>query len=104
MPELVELLENAQVCTHPSIIGELALGSMKGRTEVLELMAGLPTVTQAHHDEVLRLIETHRLRGTGVSLVDVQLLATVLLAPDTVLWTRDKPLRTAATAAGVSWA
>lgn len=98
------MLEHARVCTHPLIIGELALGSMKGRTEVLDLMARLPTVTEAHHAEVLWLIKTHRLHGTGVSLVDVQLLAAVLITPDTVLWTRDKRLRAAATAVGVSWA
>ncbi len=104
VPELLDLLEHAQVCTHPLVIGELALGSIKDRAEVLDLMAGLPTVTEADHAEVLRLIETHRLPGTGVSLLDVQLLAAVLLSPDTVLWTHDKRLRTAATAAGAWWA
>ncbi|MGI8415837.1 MAG: hypothetical protein ACR2P2_06430 [Nakamurella sp.] len=42
--------------------------------------------------------------GVGLEGSPVQLLAAVLLTPDIVLWTRDKRLRTAATAAAVSWA
>ena len=40
---LSALLNDAQVCTHPLIIGELALGSLRDRQTILELLSDLPS-------------------------------------------------------------
>ena len=95
-PTLVALLEEGQACSHPMIIGELALGTLRDRTVVLALLADLPAVSTATHAEVLQLVETHALHGTGLSLVDAHLLAGVRLSAPSRLWTRDQRLRSAA--------
>jgi predicted nucleic acid-binding protein len=93
---LVALLDDAEVCIHPMIIGELALASLQDRSVILSLLADLPGVPIATHAEVLQLIESHALYGTGLSLVDAHLLAALRLSGTTRLWTRDRRLESAA--------
>lgn len=95
-PRLVRALEDAQVAQHPLVVGELALGTLRARDEVLALVSALPAVPQASHEEMLHLVETHRLHGRGLGVVDAHLLASLRLAHDVGIWTRDKRLRAAA--------
>lgn len=88
------LLEESVAC-HPFIIGEMALGHLQHRGEILALLHALPQAQVAEHEEVLRFIEDRRLMGSGLGLVDVHLLASALLT-EMFLWTEDKPLRAAA--------
>jgi predicted nucleic acid-binding protein len=90
--DLMRLLEQGEVATHPMIIGELALGSLGDRNAILGLLAGLRSVTVATHDEVLAFLENRRLYGRGLSLIDAHLLASALLTSSCALWTRDKRL------------
>jgi predicted nucleic acid-binding protein len=89
------LLQDGKVVTHPFIIGELACGNLKKREEILSLLKALPAAATALHEEVLQLIENHRLMGLGLGYVDVHLLAAALLTA-VPLWTHDKPLKEAA--------
>jgi predicted nucleic acid-binding protein len=98
---LSALLNEALVCTHPMIIGELALGSLRDRQTILRLLSDLPSTPLAAHAEVLRFIEAHVLYGIGLSLVDAHLLAAVRLSSPDRLWTRDRRLRMAAERLGV---
>ncbi|MGN6203457.1 type II toxin-antitoxin system VapC family toxin [Humibacter sp.] len=100
---LVPLLEANLVVGHPLVIGELALGSIRERATVLELLARLPQAPEASNDEVLTLIENRHLFGKGLSIVDLHLLASVLVAGDVRLFTRDRRLSGAADDAGVRW-
>ncbi len=93
---LVGLLQRAEVLCHPWVIGELALGQLSKREEILGLLAGLPQATLATENEVLAVIDLHKLHGRGIGYVDVQLLASTLLTPEARLWTRDKRLAAAA--------
>ena len=102
-PTLVELLEAVAVGTHPLVIGELAVGSLRNRAELLALLDELPRAPVADENEVLALINAHQLHGHGLGIVDVHLLASTLLAPGTSLWTRDARLRAAASSLGVLW-
>ncbi len=77
------------------------LGKLRLRGQVIALLSGLSGATAATHAEVLQLIDSQKLSGKGLSLVDAHVLAATLLTPDTVLWTRGKGLRTAAAATGV---
>ena len=54
---LSTLLNEAQVCIHPMIIGELALGSLRDRRTVLGLLSDLPGAPVATHTEVLSFVE-----------------------------------------------
>jgi predicted nucleic acid-binding protein len=85
------------------VVGELAMGNLKNRTVLLAAMRGLPIAPVATHDEVSQLIEIRVLYGRGLSLIDAHLLASVLLAPGTLLWTRDRRLRDMAEQFGVEY-
>lgn len=89
---LVELLERNGVATHPHVIGELALGTIRDRDVVLGLLDHLPALTMARESDVRRLVADTPLWGIGLSLVDAHLLATSLITPDCRLWTRDRRL------------
>ncbi len=99
--DLSSLLELGQVVIHPWVTGELALGTLAGRDEVLHLLDIQPQAVVADDDEIRHLIEVHALNGTGIGYVDAQLLAATLLTPDTRLWTRDKRLAQVATRLGI---
>jgi len=90
--ELTHLLQNARVMMHPFIIGELACGNFKNRSEVLSLLSALPMAMSADQHEVLELIEAKRLMGQGVGWMDCHLLASALLS-GVPLWTVDRKFR-----------
>jgi hypothetical protein len=97
---LVGLLERSLVLGHPWVSGELRLGRIRQRAEVLGGLAGMPQATVATPDEVARLIERHQLVGLGIGYVDAQLLAATKLTPDARLWSRDKRLVSSAERVG----
>lgn len=92
---LAQLLNDGMVLCHPFVIGELACGRLRNRQEILGLLAALPQVPVADHEEVLRLIDRHSLFGRRLGWVDVHLLGSTLLAA-AALWTLDKSLNQAA--------
>ena len=89
---LRSLLEQGEVLVHPWVTGELALGTLADRDEVLNLLGNQPQALLATDDEILHLIASHALNGTGIGYVDAQLLAATLLTPQARLWTKDKGL------------
>ncbi len=91
---LVRLLNDNAVLAHPWVTGELALGDLRHRDEVISLLRGLPQAVVADEDEVLRLVDREGLYGAGIGYVDAQLLAATRLTPDARLWTRDRRLAT----------
>jgi predicted nucleic acid-binding protein len=99
--ELREHLNKGQIVIHPSIIAELALGSLQERTKTLALLDLLPLVRVAQLSEVRRMIEARRLYSLGIGLIDAHLIASVFINSSTLLWTRDKRLRKAAESLGI---
>jgi predicted nucleic acid-binding protein len=91
--ELRELLEQGQIVIHPFVIAELALGSLRERAKALALLDLLPQMQVAQVNEVRLAIEARRLYNLGIGLIEVHLIASVLINPSTLLWTRDKRLR-----------
>ena len=91
---LKDLLEEEEVLCHPFVIGELACGYIKNRREILALLHTLPAAEAAEDEEILQFIESNRLMGAGIGLVDVHLLAAAVLSR-TRLWTTDRSLRRA---------
>lgn len=92
---LETLVGRGQIICHPIVIGELACGQFPHRKLVLQSMRNLPQTMQAEHDEVLTLIEHHKLMGIGIGYADAHLLASCLLGEDQ-LWTIDQRLHEAA--------
>lgn len=91
-PALVRLLERGGVLSHPFIIGELALGGLVHRREILAHLSELPKAVVADDDEVLRFIEIEALAGSGIGYIDAHLLATTRLTAGARLWTHDRRL------------
>lgn len=101
-PQLVALLTRNEVLTHPYVVGEIALGSVAKRADVLRYLGNLSSVITATHDETMVFIERQKLANTGLGYVDAGLLASVALTPGAMLWSRDKNLRAAAARVGVA--
>ena len=85
---------------HPFVLGEIALGAVTPRAEVLRRLVKLHAPRVAQHREVMALIERTPLWGRGIGWVDTHLLASALI--DRLrLWTLDQPLARIADELGV---
>jgi predicted nucleic acid-binding protein len=99
---LATRLNAGQMWTHPFIIGEIALGSLRRRDQVLTLLRNLPSAVQAGDDEVQVFIEQAPLYGFGIGYVDAHLLAAMRLTPGLRLWTQDRRLHEIALRLGMA--
>jgi predicted nucleic acid-binding protein len=99
--EMAHHLSEGRIVIHPFVIAELALGSLRDRGKTLALLDLLPQVRTAQLSEVRLTIEARRLFNLGIGLIDANLIASALLNPPALLWTRDKRLRAAAEALGI---
>jgi predicted nucleic acid-binding protein len=97
---LVSLLEKEEALTHPFVIGELALGRLKNRSQFLHDLQLLPRMYPALNPEVLDWVERHRLYGKGISWVDAHLLFSCS-SDQCEFWTRDKALLAVSRSLGV---
>ena len=101
-PRLARLLDQDRVVVHPFVLGEIALGAVTPRAEVLRHLGTLDRPRVAEHGEVLALVERVPLWGRGIGWVDAHLLASALL--DRLhLWTLDRHLGLVARQLGVAW-
>jgi predicted nucleic acid-binding protein len=89
--KLKMLLNESRVMCHQYIIGEIACGNTKNRTEIITLLQRLPLVTHAKHEEVMRFIEINQLKGRGLGYIDIHLATSAKLSGIPV-WTFDKKL------------
>jgi len=97
-------LATDQVLCHPLIVLELACGTPPSpRERTLGDLKKLQQSVIATTEETLDLIEREPFQDLGCGAVDMSLLASVLLTPDTLLWTVDKNLDALATRLGVAF-
>ena len=101
-PALTSLLQNGEVLAHPWVTGELALGHLAQRSEILGLLHNLPQATAATDVEVLTMVDNHQLFGRGIGYIDAHLLAATMLTTGARLWTRDKRLAAVAAQHGLA--
>jgi len=90
---LAHLLERGSVLGHPWVVGELALGHLSQRQEILGLLNSLPQAAVATPAEILTFIEHHELHGLGIGYVDAQLLAATQLTGHRLVDQRQAPRR-----------
>jgi len=91
--DLVSLLMQDLVLSHPLIVTELACGTPPApRSRTLADIATLPQARQATLDEVRGFIEREKLYGLGYGVVDLALLGSTLLTPGSRLWSLDRRL------------
>ena len=101
---LREQLRANNVLTHPVVVGELACGNLPDRTTFLRNMDAIPEIREGTHQEVRDLIESARLMGRGIGLMDAHLLYSVLHQEGALLWTRDQRLNRIARELSVAYA
>jgi predicted nucleic acid-binding protein len=103
-PVLQSLLAADQVLCHPLIVLEIACGTPPmPRERTLGDIKKLQQAVVATTDEILALIGKEQLHDSGCGAIDMALLASALLTPDTLLWTKDKNLDTLATRFNVAF-
>lgn len=86
------LLEGGEIACHPWIRGELMLGSLgQHRFMVLSALIRLPQCQTHSIDDLADFVEREKLFGSGLSLIDIQLLYCCLVE-NHFLWTHDKRL------------
>jgi predicted nucleic acid-binding protein len=99
---LDDLLNRDEVSGHDFVYGELLIGDVDGRKQLLahyEQMHQAPVVPQA---DVVAFVRNRRLHGRGIGWIDAQLLASSLVGR-LKLWTTDPGLVTLAKELGVSY-
>lgn len=100
---LANLLNQDLVLTHPMVIGEIACGTPPApRAQTLDDLGRLAMAQHAGLRETMQFIERESLYGMGCGLVDMVLLASTLMTPETRLWTLDKRLANLAERFGVA--
>jgi hypothetical protein len=77
------------IATHPFVVAELALGSLRDRARAL----ALPSARVAQIGEVRAMIERRLLCSQGIGFTGAHLVASCRLDRSTQLWTKDKRLR-----------
>jgi hypothetical protein len=100
--KLEKLLNDGDVICHPFIVGELACGNLKNRSEILYHLQALPMAIKVEDEEVMKFIEYHRLMGKGLGYIDVHLLASALLT-EVQIWTFDKILHKVSIELGIGF-
>ncbi len=99
---LETLLNDGHVVCHPFIIGELACGNLKNRSEILSLLQAFAMATQVDYEEVVQFIDNYRLMGKGLGYIDMHLLASAILT-HIPLWTLDKRLKDVSSTLGIKY-
>jgi predicted nucleic acid-binding protein len=102
-PQLTAALNTRQILAHPFVIGEIALGSLRNRQDVLRMLRKLPEAVLAKNHEVDTLIERVPLFSLGIGYVDAHLLTSVRLTAGSSLWTRDRRLHDIAMQMSIAW-
>jgi predicted nucleic acid-binding protein len=101
-PRLSRLLTVREALVHPFVLGEIVLGFTRGQPNLVEVLRDAPQAPVAEPDEVLAFVEMHGIGGRGIGYVDAHLLASTLLLPDTLIWSRDRRLAAVADTLGIA--
>ena len=96
------ILNDGHVLCHQFVVGELACGNLRNRSEILSLLLALPMANRADHEEVMHFTENHNLMGKGLGYIDMHLLASAILIK-VPLWTLDKKLNKVSSKLGVRY-
>lgn len=88
---------------HPTIYGELALGTYRQRETILDYLKDLPQALVATHDEICEAIERYSLYRQGIGIADTAILCSTLITPRAKLFTLDQRLAELARELGVAY-
>jgi predicted nucleic acid-binding protein len=100
--QLEELLNGDEVCGHEFVSGELLIGDVGGRGQLLADYEHMHRAPVVPHSDVVAFVRDRRLHGRGISWIDAHLLASSLVGR-LKLWTIDPRLATLAKDLGVGY-
>lgn len=100
--DLESLLMAEMVLAHPFVTAEIALGNLADPKGTISLLDSIEQIAVASRGELMILIASAGLAGSGIGFVDAHLLAACRLS-GARLWTRDKRLRIQSDLLGMSW-
>jgi predicted nucleic acid-binding protein len=100
--ELEELLSRDEVCAHDFVYGELLIGDVGGRKQLLEDYEQMHQAPLVPHADVVAFVRGRRLHGRGIGWIDAHLLASSLVGR-LKLWTADPRLAALARRLRVSY-
>jgi predicted nucleic acid-binding protein len=99
---LDRLLDRDEVTGHDFVYGELLIGDIGGRKQLLASYGQMHQAPMATHGEVAELVRARRIHGRGLGWVDVHLLASALIG-HLKLWTADPRLAMLASELGIAY-
>ncbi|MEO8658983.1 MAG: PIN domain-containing protein [Bryobacteraceae bacterium] len=100
--ELDRLLDRDEAAGHDLIEGELLIGDLGGRSDLLKSYGLMHRVSAVAHAEVIAFVRAHKLHGRGIGWVDAHILASALVAR-VPLWTADEGLAKLASELGAGY-
>lgn len=100
---LESLLKQRRVLTHPLIIGEIAMGTLKNRQTILREIGKLSGTKAVTNAEVMAMVEWDKLYNKGIGFIDAHLLASVKIIENATLLTKDGRLHAQAERLGVAF-
>lgn len=98
---LTTLMTERRLAMHPFVSGEIALGSIARRAQVLGVLTSLEQLEPVSPDALLDFIEEADLAAEGIGYVDAHILAAAR-RDQAKLWTRDKRLAAQAERLGLA--
>ena len=99
---LEELLSRDEACGHDFVCGELLIGDVGGRKQLLADYEQMHQAPAVPHTDVVAFVRNRRIHGRGIGWVDAHLLASSLVGR-LKLWTADPRLNALAKELGVAY-
>jgi predicted nucleic acid-binding protein len=99
---LMEMVADGEIWTHPIVIGELSMGTLRQREQTLWDLTRLGRPPLATDAETRQMVEARRFWGRGIGWNDAKILASVVIG-GCLLWTRDSRLDEMAEEMKVAW-
>jgi predicted nucleic acid-binding protein len=100
--DLEQLLSRDEVCGHDFVYGELLIGDIGGRKQLLNDYEQMHQAPMVPHTDVVAFVRSRRLHGRGIGWIDAHLLASSLVG-HLKLWTADPRLAALAKELGVAY-
>ncbi len=98
----MDMVADGEIWTHPLVIGELLMGTLRNRDLTLWDLTRLGRPQLATDAETRQMVEGRRFWGRGVGWNDAKILASVVIG-NCVLWTNDRRLSELAAEMSVAW-
>jgi predicted nucleic acid-binding protein len=99
---VTDIGRSGELRMHPFVVGELAAGNLPDWNRTVAALRLIPAAATVEENILFQFMADHGLMGSGLSFVDIHLLASVAIAESAQLWSRDKRLKARAEMLGIA--